>query len=164
MSYSLVEGGLKGPGIVRVTDADPRFVAPGRWDDAGTPEDDSDDAWVEGDYRLQPGSPCIDAAHAEEARGTDIEGNPRSDDRPYEFPGRPGSPSGGCAAERSTRTSLVAALCLLFVAAFGCSRSSRRAFAQRGGPSPDEAASGDRAPARGPAWAREGGGRIAAPS
>jgi len=47
-----------GPGNI---DADPRFVRPGRRDDAGTPEDASDDAYVPGDYRLLPGSPCIDA-------------------------------------------------------------------------------------------------------
>ena len=47
-----------GPGNI---DADPRFVRPGRWDDAGTPDDTSDDVYVPGDYRLLPGSPCIDA-------------------------------------------------------------------------------------------------------
>jgi len=42
-------------------DADPLFVDPGHWDDAGTPDDESDDFFVLGDYRLLPGSPCIDA-------------------------------------------------------------------------------------------------------
>jgi len=39
----------------------PRFLRSGYWDDAGTPFDRKDDVWVEGDYRLLPGSPCIDA-------------------------------------------------------------------------------------------------------
>ena len=40
---------------------DPNFVAPGYWDANGTPEDLTDDIWVNGDYHLSPGSPCIDA-------------------------------------------------------------------------------------------------------
>jgi hypothetical protein len=57
---------------------DPQFVAPGYWDPNGTPDDLSDDFWVDGDYHLksqagrwnpQSGSwvvddvtsPCIDA-------------------------------------------------------------------------------------------------------
>jgi len=42
-------------------DADPLFVDPGHWDDAGTPSDFSDDTFILGDYHLLPGSPCIDA-------------------------------------------------------------------------------------------------------
>jgi len=42
-------------------DADPLFVDPGHWDDAGTPSDPSDDSFVLGDYHLLPGSPCTDA-------------------------------------------------------------------------------------------------------
>ncbi len=42
-------------------DADPMFVDPGHWNDNGTPDDPTDDFWVNGDYRLQAGSPCIDA-------------------------------------------------------------------------------------------------------
>jgi hypothetical protein len=66
VSYSDIEGGWLGTGNIN---ADPRFVSPGRWTDAG---------WVEGDYHLksqgwrwnaQTGawvsddvtSPCIDA-------------------------------------------------------------------------------------------------------
>jgi hypothetical protein len=41
--------------------ADPHFVAPGHWDDSGTPGDPSDDVWIDGDYHLMPGSPCINA-------------------------------------------------------------------------------------------------------
>jgi predicted outer membrane repeat protein len=40
-------------------DTDPMFVDSGYWDDNGTPSDPSDDFWVDGDYRLQPESPCI---------------------------------------------------------------------------------------------------------
>lgn len=42
-------------------DADPSFVDPGYWDPNNTPTDPNDDFWVDGDYHLQPNSPCIDA-------------------------------------------------------------------------------------------------------
>ncbi|RLI51715.1 MAG: hypothetical protein DRP09_18970 [Candidatus Thorarchaeota archaeon] len=42
-------------------DLDPNFVATGYWDDNSTPGDEADDFWVDGDYRVQLGSPCIDA-------------------------------------------------------------------------------------------------------
>ena len=44
-------------------DADPRFIAPGYWDDNGTPDEETDDFWVDGDYRLLADSPAIDAGH-----------------------------------------------------------------------------------------------------
>ena len=37
------------------------FLLAGHWDDNGTPDDPDDDFWVDGDYRLRAGSPCIDA-------------------------------------------------------------------------------------------------------
>ena len=43
-------------------DADPLFAALGTWDDADTPDDTTDDAWMDGDYHLLPGSPCVDRA------------------------------------------------------------------------------------------------------
>lgn len=56
---------------------DPLFVSPGRWDDAGTPDDPADDVWIDGDYRLQPASPCIDVGDnaAIPPDETDIDGD-----------------------------------------------------------------------------------------
>jgi len=70
VSYSLVEGGHIGRGNI---DADPLFI-----DAEG------------GDCRLQSGSRCIDAGHGSVAPETDIEANPRYDDR-----GTPNGPAAG---------------------------------------------------------------------
>ena len=64
--------------------ADPAFVAAGHWEDAGT-TDPADDPWVDGDYRFQPGSPCIDAADNAAVPPfvlTDLDGNARFVDDP----------------------------------------------------------------------------------
>ncbi|UCG48401.1 MAG: right-handed parallel beta-helix repeat-containing protein, partial [Phycisphaerales bacterium] len=53
-------------------DEDPMFAAPGHWTDGGE--------WVDGDYRLSAGSPCINAgdpASEFEADATDAAGMPR---------------------------------------------------------------------------------------
>ncbi len=55
----------------------PLFVQPGHWDENGTPDNPADDLWIEGDYQLQPGSPCIDAGMLEGSPTFDIEGNGR---------------------------------------------------------------------------------------
>lgn len=73
--YCDIEGGW--PGVANL-DADPCFAAPGYWDTNNTPDDPSDDTWIEGDYHLKSkagrwdpaaenwvkdpvDSPCIDA-------------------------------------------------------------------------------------------------------
>jgi len=69
VTYSDVQGGWPGVGN---TDADPCFVYAGYWD--------VNDMWVEGDYHLLAGSPCIDAGDPNYVAGpneTDLDGNPR---------------------------------------------------------------------------------------
>jgi hypothetical protein len=79
VTFSDVQDGWAGEGNI---DAAPCFVEPGYWDDNNTPDYKLDDIWMDGDYRLWAGSPCIDA-------GTDagvyegIDGNIR----PFDFPG-----------------------------------------------------------------------------
>ena len=56
----------------------PQFVLDGYWDDQGTPTT-ADDVWVDGDYRLQVDSPCIDAGTNTpvDLPGHDFENDPR---------------------------------------------------------------------------------------
>ena len=66
LNYTNVQGGWPGPGNI---DADPLFVDP-----------------LNGDFRLSPGSPCIDAANniaVPSEITTDLDGNPRFVDDPY---------------------------------------------------------------------------------
>ena len=60
---------------------DPCFVVPGYWVDVNsTPADPNDDIWVDGDYHLLAGSPCIDTGdpnYVPEPNETDLDGNPR---------------------------------------------------------------------------------------
>jgi hypothetical protein len=75
--YSDVRGGWPGPGNI---DADPCFVQMGYWDLAGTPGDPHDDTWLEGDYHLLWGSPCVDTGDPHEGLdvdATDLDGRPR---------------------------------------------------------------------------------------
>ena len=59
--------------------ADPCFIESGYWDANGTPYTWEDDFWVEGNYRLLPTSPCIDAGCPTSylLDTTDLDGNPR---------------------------------------------------------------------------------------
>lgn len=61
-------------------DADPMFIDPGFWDPNGTPGNLDDDFWVDGDYHLLDGSPCIDAGDPNfvaDPNATDLDGKPR---------------------------------------------------------------------------------------
>jgi probable HAF family extracellular repeat protein/predicted outer membrane repeat protein len=72
-------GGWAWPGDNDMS-VDPCFVQAGYWDNNGTPGDSSDDFWVQGDYHLQPESPCINAgdpAFVPESGETDFDGNLR---------------------------------------------------------------------------------------
>lgn len=57
--------------------SDPVFQAPGHINDAGTPADPYDDTWVDGDYSLLAGSPCIDAGSNVAGIVDDLAGNAR---------------------------------------------------------------------------------------
>ncbi len=75
VAYCDVQGGWEGTGNI---DADPLFVDP------DGPDDDPE-TWQDNDYRLGPGSPCIDAAdNAAVVQGiiTDLDGNQRFVDDP----------------------------------------------------------------------------------
>jgi len=85
--------------------ADPLFVAPGHWAQPHDPTSPveplhADAIWIDGDYRLQSPSPCIDAGdpmYAGDANPFDLNGrarvsNERVDMGAYEYPVEPGSP------------------------------------------------------------------------
>ncbi len=85
-NYCDIEGGL---GQVMITsgwvidwgdeniDEEPLFVAAGVWDTNGTPDDITDDLWIDGDYHLTVESACINAGEPGSADGGDIDGQPR---------------------------------------------------------------------------------------
>ena len=77
ISYSNVQGGWEGQGNI---DIDPCFAEPGLWNANATPEDANDDFWIDGDYHLTLGSPCINAGdpcYVPAPNETDLDGNPR---------------------------------------------------------------------------------------
>ncbi|MHC4099200.1 MAG: right-handed parallel beta-helix repeat-containing protein [Planctomycetota bacterium] len=78
ITYSDVQGGWPGQGNI---DAAPLFVDPGYWEDpCNTPDTPWDDVWIDGDYHLLLGSPCIDAGDPNYVAGpneTDLDGRPR---------------------------------------------------------------------------------------
>jgi len=77
ITFSDIQGGWEGQGNINL---DPCFVQPGHWDDNGTPDTDHDDFWINGDYHLLPGSPCINAGdpnYIAEPNETDLDGRPR---------------------------------------------------------------------------------------
>jgi parallel beta-helix repeat protein len=81
VDYSNVEGGAAGVYVdtdctlnwgTGNIEADPCFVETGYWDSNGV--------WIEGDYHLLAGSPCIDAGdpnYVAEPNETDLDGKPR---------------------------------------------------------------------------------------
>jgi len=61
-------------------DGDPCLVESGFWDSNETPDDLSDDFWVDGDYHLWPHSPCVDAGYPNstfDTNAVDLDGEPR---------------------------------------------------------------------------------------
>lgn len=97
----LVQGGQAGVdvgngGVLEWSDGslstDPLFVAPGHWEDMGTPEDPNDDTWVNGDYHLSPESPVIDAGDNDSVPrdSTDLDGDGNTTEPvPYDYTGGP---------------------------------------------------------------------------
>ena len=82
VTYSDIEGSWPGNGNIDVA---PQFVDPGYWADKNDPNiiiepNDPDAIWIEGNYHLLGGSPCIDAGdpnYVAEPNETDLDGNPR---------------------------------------------------------------------------------------
>ena len=77
VNHSTVSGGWPGTGNIT---QNPRFLDPGYWHDNGTPDDEADDYFVPGDYRVVPQSPCVDAgdpSFVPEVGQTDLTGHAR---------------------------------------------------------------------------------------
>jgi predicted outer membrane repeat protein len=83
INYCCVQGWTGLFGGMGNIGSEPLFVDPGYWDSNSTPSDANDDFWVEGDYHLLTGSPCVDAGdpnYMAELNETDLDGNPRVQD------------------------------------------------------------------------------------
>ncbi|MHC4460696.1 MAG: right-handed parallel beta-helix repeat-containing protein [Planctomycetota bacterium] len=94
--YSVGSSILWGAGNI---DADPCFVDAGYRDANATPEDANDDFWVDGDYHLLPGSPCIDAAdnNSVPADTADLDGDGNTDEpTPWDLDSHPRIIDGDC--------------------------------------------------------------------
>jgi parallel beta-helix repeat protein len=91
ISYSVIQGDPVWPGEGNINQ-NPLFVRQGHWEDCGAtwqsgciPESGRDlgvptalRRWIDSDYHLLPGSPCIDTGTCDDAPPLDIEGNARS--------------------------------------------------------------------------------------
>jgi hypothetical protein len=72
VNYSCIQGCTGVLGGTGNIDADPCFIKPSYWD--------ANDVWLDGDYHLLPGSPCIDVGDPNYIAGhneTDLDGKPR---------------------------------------------------------------------------------------
>ena len=82
ISHTDLAGGWPGEGNI---DADPRFVEAGYWADVNDTNiiadpNDPNSLWIDGDYHLLPGSPCIDTGdpnYTADLNETDLDGKPR---------------------------------------------------------------------------------------
>jgi predicted outer membrane repeat protein/parallel beta-helix repeat protein len=82
VTYGDIQGGWPGEGNI---DADPCFFSPGYWADVNDPNipvepNDPNAIWIDGDYHLLEGSPCIDIGdpnYVAEPNETDLDGKPR---------------------------------------------------------------------------------------
>jgi predicted outer membrane repeat protein len=84
VSYSLVRGGYSGSNVL---DQDPLLRQEGSWLDDGILGEPGDDTWIDGDYHLLAGSPCIDFSDETEAPSYDAEGDFWMDEPDAGLPG-----------------------------------------------------------------------------
>jgi hypothetical protein len=101
VTHSDVQGGWPGTGNI---DTDPCFVELGYWADASDPNiivepNDPNAVWVEGDYHLRPGSPCIDTGdnNSVPADTGDLDGDGNTAEPiPFDIDGNPRFMDGDC--------------------------------------------------------------------
>ena len=80
-------------------EADPCFADTGCWDPNGTLADANDDFWIDGDYHLLSGSPCIDAGDNSRVPtdASDLDGDANtSEPTPVDLNGHPRFVDGDC--------------------------------------------------------------------